>query len=42
MIQTLSKDLETRSGIESHGPKLVENITQAVSRDILAHAMKTL
>ena len=28
--------------IESYGPKLVENITQAVSRDILAHAMKTL
>lgn len=27
---------------ESYGPKLVENITQAVSRDILAHAMKTL
>ena len=28
--------------IESYGPKLVENITQAVSRDILAYAMKTL
>ncbi|MBQ9664270.1 MAG: DNA polymerase [Oscillospiraceae bacterium] len=28
--------------IESYGPKLVENITQAISRDILAHAMKTL
>ena len=28
--------------IETYGPKLVENITQAVSRDILAHAMKTL
>ena len=28
--------------IESYGPKLVENITQAISRDILAYAMKTL
>ena len=28
--------------LESYGPKLVENITQAISRDILAHAMKTL
>ena len=28
--------------IETYGPKLVENITQAISRDILAHAMKTL
>lgn len=28
--------------IESFGPKLVENITQAVSRDILAYAMRTL
>ena len=28
--------------IESYGPKLVENITQAISRDILAFAMKTL
>jgi DNA polymerase len=28
--------------IESYGPKFVENIVQAVSRDILAHAMKTL
>lgn len=28
--------------IESYGPKFVENITQAVSRDILAYAMKTL
>lgn len=28
--------------IESYGPKIVENITQAISRDILAFAMKTL
>lgn len=28
--------------IESYGPKFVENIIQAISRDILAHAMKTL
>ena len=28
--------------IESYGPKFVENITQAVSRDILAYAMRTL
>ena len=28
--------------IESYGPKLVENITQAISRDILCHAMQTL
>ena len=28
--------------IESYGPKFVENIVQAVSRDILAHAIKTL
>ena len=30
------------SRIESYGPKFVENIVQAVSRDILAYAMKTL
>ena len=30
------------SRIESYGPKIVENITQAVSRDVLAHAMKSL
>lgn len=30
------------SRIESYGPKLVENIVQAVSRDILAYAMRTL
>ena len=30
------------SRIESYGPKFVENIVQAISRDILAHAMKTL
>lgn len=28
--------------IESYGPKFVENIVQAVSRDILMYAMKTL
>ena len=28
--------------IESYGPKFVENIVQAVSRDILAYAMKSL
>ncbi|XBX05659.1 DNA polymerase [Enterocloster clostridioformis] len=28
--------------IESYGPKFVENIVQAISRDILAHSMKTL
>ena len=28
--------------IESYGPKIVENITQAISRDILAYAMWTL
>lgn len=28
--------------IESYGPKLVENIVQAVSRDILMYAMRTL
>ena len=30
------------SRIESYGPKFVENLVQAVSRDILAYAMKTL
>ena len=30
------------SRIESYGPKLVENIVQAVSRDILSYAMRTL
>lgn len=28
--------------IESYGPKFVENITQAVSRDVLMYAMQTL
>jgi len=28
--------------IESFGPKIVENIVQAISRDILAYAMKNL
>ncbi|WP_368653066.1 DNA polymerase [Ornithinibacillus sp. 4-3] len=28
--------------IESYGPKFVENIVQAISRDILCHAMQTL
>lgn len=30
------------SRIESYGPKFVENITQAISRDILCHSMRTL
>ena len=30
------------SRIKSYGPKFTENIVQAVSRDILAHAMRTL
>ena len=30
------------SRIESYGPKFVENIVQAVSRDILAYSMRTL
>ncbi len=30
------------SRIESYGPKFVENIVQAVSRDLLAHAMRML
>lgn len=30
------------SRIESYGPKIVENITQAVSRDVLAYVMKSL
>ena len=28
--------------VESYGPKLVENITQAISRDILCYAMRSL
>lgn len=28
--------------LESYGPKLVENITQAISRDLLCHSMQTL
>ncbi len=28
--------------IESYGPKFVENIVQAISRDILMHAIRTL
>ena len=28
--------------IESYGPKFVENIVQAISRDLLAHALDTL
>ena len=28
--------------IESYGLKIVENITQAISRDIMAYAMRTL
>ena len=30
------------SRLESYGPKFVENIVQAISRDLLAHAMLTL
>ena len=30
------------SRIESYGPKFVENVVQAISRDILAYAMRTL
>ena len=30
------------SRIESYGPKFVENIVQAISRDILAYSMQTL
>lgn len=30
------------SRIESYGPKFVENITQAISRDILCHAIRSL
>lgn len=30
------------SRIESYGPKFVENITQALSRDVLCYAMRTL
>ena len=30
------------SAIDSYGPKFVENITQAISRDILCFAMKNL
>ena len=28
--------------IESYGPKFVENIVQAISRDILCHSMQAL
>lgn len=28
--------------IETYGPKLVENIVQAIAQDVLAYAMKTL
>ena len=28
--------------LESYGPKFVENIVQAISRDILCHAMQEL
>ena len=30
------------SRLETYGPKVTENIVQAVSRDILAYAMRTL
>lgn len=42
-ITYMGNDASKRwSRIESYGPKIVENITQAVSRDVLAHAMKSL
>lgn len=31
-----------RERLESYGPKFVENITQAIARDILLYAMQTL
>ena len=42
-ITYLGPDVNKHWGrIESYGPKFVENIVQAVSRDILAAAMKRL
>lgn len=38
--QSLMRALGQR--IESYGPKFVENIVQAISRDILCYAMRTL
>lgn len=35
-------DTQKWERIESYGPKFVENIVQAISRDILCYAMKTL
>ena len=42
-ITYMGTDQQKRwSRIETYGPKLVENITQAICRDILAYAMKSL
>ena len=42
-ITYMGTDQQKRwSRIETYGPKLVENITQAICRDILAFAMKSL
>ena len=42
-ISYMGTDQQKRwSRIETYGPKLVENITQAICRDILAFAMKSL
>lgn len=42
-ITYMGTDQQKRwSRIETYGPKLVENLTQAICRDILAYAMKSL
>ena len=42
-ITYMGTDQQKRwSRIETYGPKLVENITQAICRDILSYAMKSL
>lgn len=42
-ITYMGTDQQKRwSRIETYGPKLVENITQAICRDILAYSMKSL
>ena len=43
MLPTKEWEPPTRwERIESYGPKFVENIVQAISRDILCYAMQTL